>query len=123
MDNENFIKIANRVIKDKTFRYTGRLYDEVPMEVEIDFKLKILGNLSLISVGQSKNFIGLDITILDIEPKFLKGMIKNIENNQYEIGRDMYHFKTKMEEYISSVLKIFGIQNPPVLTSIRYLGD
>lgn len=123
MTNQNFIKVANRVIKDKIFQYKGPLLVGSSIEVTIDFKLKIAGDLTLYTVGEPKNHIGLDVTVVNIEPKIFGGLIKTIENNQYEIGRDLYYLKIKIEDYVSSVLKVFSIQDPPVLTSIRYNGN
>lgn len=120
MTNQNFIKAANRVIKDKVFQYKGPLIFDIPLEVTIEFKLKIVGDLTLISAGEPKNHISLDVTVVNISPEYFSGLIKTIENNQYEIGKNMWFFKTKIEDYLSGVLKVFSIQDDPVLTSIRY---
>jgi hypothetical protein len=123
MSNQNFIKVVNRVIKDKTFQYKGPLLVGSSIEVTIDFKLKIAGDLTLYYIGEPKNHISLDVTVVNIEPKLFGGLIKTIENSQYEIAKDMYLLKIKIEDYVSSVLKVFGFQDPPVLTSIRYMKN
>jgi hypothetical protein len=93
MTNQNFIKVANRVIKDKVFQYKGPLIFDIPLEVTIEFKLKIVGDLTLISAGEPKNYISLDVTVVNISPKYFSSLIKTIENNQYEIGKNMWFFK------------------------------
>lgn len=122
MSNQNFIKVVNRVIKDKTFQYKGPVFND-SFDITIDFKLKIVGDLTLLTIGEPKNHISLDVTVVNIEPKLFGGLIKTIENSHYEIAKDMYLLKIKIEGYVSSVLKVFGFEDSPVLTSIRYMKN
>lgn len=123
MSNDVLYNTINRIISKKVFQYRGPLLIGSSIEVTIDFKLKIAGDLTLLTVGEPKNHISLDVTVVNIEPKLLGGLIKTIENSHYEISKDMYLLKIKIEDYVSSVLKVFSIQDQPVLTSIRYIKN
>lgn len=123
MGNEAFIKIVNKIVKDKVFQYKGPLFVSAPIECKIDFKFKLLGDKILIFAGNPENYVSLDVTILNIEPEIFSGLIKSVEDNQYLIGKDMYAFKIKLEDYIQSILKNFGVEDSVVLSSIRYIKE
>jgi len=114
--------MVNRVIGDKVFQYTGPVMGGVSLEVVMDFKIKLVGDVELRHMGEPKNHVGIDVTVLNITPPTFDGFIPDIQDSAFEIKDRMYFTATKLENYIWSVLKYFSVSDTPVLTSIRFVG-
>jgi len=121
MEKKKFYSMINRVIGDKIFQYEGPILGGVSLDVVIDFKIKLVGDVELLHMGEPKNHIGIDATVLSINPPTLDGFIQDLEN-AFEIKDRMYFTATKLENYIWRVLQHFSIVDTPVLTSIRFTG-
>jgi hypothetical protein len=121
MDKKEFYNMINRVIGDKVFQYEGPIMGGVSLDVVIDFKFKIVGDVKLLHMGEPKNHVSIDVTVLSITPPTLDGFIQNLDN-AFEIKDRMYFTATKIENYIWRVLQHFSIEDTPVITSIKFTG-
>ena len=122
MDKNKFYKVINEIIGDRVFQYKGPILGGVDLEVVIDFKFKIVGDVEVYHMGQPKNYVGIDVSVLNITPPQFDGFIADIQDNRYEIADRMYYTASKLENSIWEVLKFFSLETTPVLTSIRFLG-
>lgn len=121
MNKKEFYNMVNRVISDKIFQYEGPIIGGVSLNGVIDFKFKIIGDIELLHMGQPKNYIGIDLSVLSITPPSLDAIIVDLDN-AFEIKDRMYFTATKIENYIWRVLQHFSIEDTPVLTSIKFTG-
>jgi hypothetical protein len=121
MDKKEFYNMINRVIGDKVFQYEGPIMGGISLDVVIDFKFKIIGDVKLLHMGEPKNHVSIDVKVLSITPPTLDGFIQNLDN-AFEIKDRMYFTATKIENYIWRVLQHFSIEDTPVITSIKFTG-
>jgi hypothetical protein len=123
MDKKEFYDMINRVIGDKVFQYEGPIMVGLSLDVVIDFKFKIVGDVKLRHMGEPKNYVGIDVTVLNITPPTLDGFIPDIQDNRLEISDRMYYMANNIENYVWRVFQYFSVVDIPVLTSIRFTGE
>ena len=121
MNKKEVYNVINGIIADRVFKYEGPILGGVNLDVVIEFKFKIVGDVELLHMGEPKNYVGIDVSVLSITPPQLDEIIQSFDN-AFEIKDRMYFTATKLENEIWGVLKYFSVVDTPVLMSIRYTG-
>ena len=122
MEKKQIYDVINSMIGDDVFQYEGPIMGGLNLEVVINFKFKIIGDVKLRRMGEPTNYVGINVSVLSITPPTLDGFIQNLDNS-FEIKDRMYFTATKLENRIWEVLRYFSIEDTPVLTSIRFTGE
>lgn len=121
MDKKEIYDMINRLIGDKVFQYEGPIMGGINLEVVINFKFKIVGDVNLLHMGQPTNYVGINVSVLSITPPQFDDFIPDLDNS-FEIKDRLYYTATKLENEIWGVLKYFSVEDTPVITSIRFTG-
>jgi len=121
MDKKELYDMINGFIGDKVFQYEGPIMGGVNLDAVIEFKFKIIGDVKLRHMGEPKNYVGINLSVLSITPPQLDDFIPDLDNS-FEIKDRLYYTATKLENEIWGVLRYFSIEDTPVLTSIRFTG-
>jgi len=101
---EGLIKSLNKTFEKKTFHYKGPImaYSAPDMEdgIEFDYTLKIVKQKQMISVGQWKDYLVLDIFIRNYE-----GMFSSLFNRLYNTDS----FRFVLEHKLNEVMQRLGV--------------
>lgn len=126
MFTEESLKTINRIISDKTFTYNAPIADfSSDLIAEIDFKIKLVGIKSLISIGDYHDHILVEVTITDIKNK-IGLLVLGIHNEILKTGefRDkLFHFNHSLTNYITQIIRYFGVEYPRVIISKIVLDE
>jgi hypothetical protein len=97
---EGLIKSLNRVFEKKTFHYVGPVipYSGSYNEIEFDYTLKIVNQKQMISVGEWKDFLVLDIFIRNY-----KGMFSPLFNRLHNTDSFRLVLDYKLNEVIEKL--------------------
>jgi hypothetical protein len=94
---EGLIKSLNRAFEKKTFHYKGPIvaYSSEGMEdgIEFDYTLKIVKQKQMISVGEWKDYLVVDIFIRNY-----KGMFSSLFNRLYNTDSFRFVLEYKLNE-------------------------
>lgn len=94
---EGLIKSLNKTFEKKTFHYKGPImaYSAPEMDdaIEFDYTLKIVKQKQMISVGQWKDYLVLDIFIRNYE-----GMFSSLFNRIYNTDSFRFILEYKLNE-------------------------
>lgn len=121
MEKKQIYDVINSMIGDEVFQYEGPIMGGISLDVVIDFKFKIIGDVKLLHMGEPTNYVGINVSVLSITPPSLDDFIPNLDNS-FEIKNRMYFTATKLENRIWEVLRYFSIEDSPVITSIEFTG-
>lgn len=121
MEKKQIYDVINSMIGDEVFQYEGPIMGGISLDVVIDFKFKIIGDVKLLHIGEPTNYVGINVSVLSITPPSLDDFIPNLDNS-FEIKNRMYFTATKLENRIWEVLRYFSIEDSPVITSIEFTG-
>lgn len=121
MEKKQIYDVINSMIGDEVFQYEGPIMGGISLDVVIDFKFKIIGDVKLLHMGEPTNYVGINVSVLSITPPSLDDFIPNLDNS-FEIKDRMYFTATKLENRIWEVLRYFSIEDSPVITSIEFTG-
>lgn len=121
MEKKQIYDVINSMIGDEVFQYEGPIMGGISLDVVIDFKFKIIGDVKLLHMGETTNYVGINVSVLSITPPSLDDFIPNLDNS-FEIKDRMYFTATKLENRIWEVLRYFSIEDSPVITSIEFTG-
>ena len=94
---EGLLKSLNKTFEKKTFHYKGPImaYSSPDMEdaIEFDYTLKIVGQKQMISVGEWKDYLVVDIFIRNYE-----GMFSVLFNKIYNTDSFRFILEYKLNE-------------------------
>jgi len=98
---EGLIKSLNRVFEKKTFHYVGPIvaYSGYDNEIEFDYTLKIVKQKQMISVGELKDYLVVDIFI-----KNYQGMFSHLFDRLYNTNS----FRLVLEYKLNEVIQRLG---------------
>ena len=101
---EGLINLLNRTFEKKTFRYKGPImaYSDIEDSIELDYTIKILDQKKMISVGEWKDYLVVDIFIKNYE-----GMFSKIFNRIYNTNS----FRLVLEYKLNEVIQRLGFSN------------
>jgi hypothetical protein len=108
LEKENLFNLANRFLNQKIFDFQGPIMFGVPIDIKIKYKVKIIGEIKLIVAGNEKNFVNVEVEILEISPSFLQDFFKT-PKDRYELERYYYYFSSNLKESIKNDLMFFNI--------------
>jgi len=114
MLSESSIEKINRVLKDRTFNYTGNLLHDIVCD--IDFKIELLGYRNMIRVGTEYPYMRVKIIFTKFKDEISKlifGKMKNAGgNNVFSfITKNSLSMRRGLENYLSSVFQFFDPEN------------
>lgn len=107
------IEKINKVLKDKTFNYTGNLLHDI--DCDVDFKIELLGYRNMISVGTEYPYMRVKIIFTKFKDnisKLIFGRMKEIGGNHaFNFMKSSLSIKYGLQNYLSSVLQFFDPEN------------
>jgi hypothetical protein len=99
---ESTINGLNKVFQRKTFRYSGPIMaysnDEESNVIEFDYNLNIVGQKKMISTGDWRNFIVVDVTIKNPEGPYspIFDLIYNTNSFKLVLTNRLYNVFNKL---------------------------
>ena len=108
--NDKIYQLCKSRIKNHTFNYTGSIVDGTKLKSDIEFKAKVVGIKQYLHMGQPKDNIVIDITIIraDDTSKHLLRMLEERLANDPE--KTLYGFSIGLLwEIYSNFLQILDI--------------
>lgn len=92
---EGLIKSLNKIFEKKTFHYKGpiRAFSSSDDDIEFDYTLKIVKQKQMISVGEWKDFLVVDIFIRNYE-----GVFSQLFNRLYNTDSFRFILEYKLNE-------------------------
>ena len=113
MLSESSIEKINKVLKDRTFNYTGKLLHDI--DCDIDFKIEFLGYRNMIRVGTEYPHMRVKIIFTKFKDdisKLIFGSMKEVGGNHaFNFMKTSLSMKYGLENYLSSVLQFFDPEN------------
>ena len=107
------IEKINKVLKDKTFNYTGNLLHDI--DCDVDFKIELLGYRNMISVGTEYPYMRVKIIFTKFKDnisKLIFGRMKEVGGNHaFNFMKSSLSMKYGLQNYLSSVLQFFDPEN------------
>lgn len=111
MLTQNSIDKINDYLKNKIFKYKGKMFNHLDLNVDIDYKFKILGYKELIVVGIYKNVLSISIEFLNFNDdlsSMFANWIEDYDKNRLTwkdfINSNAITFKYNLEQNIKSVI-------------------
>ena len=113
MLSESSIEKINKVLKDRTFNYTGNLLHDI--DCDVDFKIELLGYRNMISVGTEYPYMRVKIIFTKFKDnisKLIFGRMKEVGGNHaFNFMKSSLSMKYGLQNYLSSVLQFFDPEN------------
>lgn len=107
------IEKINKVLKDRTFNYTGNLLHDI--DCDVDFKIELLGYRNMISVGTEYPYMIVKIIFTKFKDnisKLIFGRMKEVGGNHaFNFMKSSLSMKYGLQNYLSSVLQFFDPEN------------
>ena len=107
------IEKINKVLKDRTFNYTGNILHDI--DCDVDFKIELLGYRNMISVGTEYPYMRVKIIFTKFKDdisKLIFGRMKEVGGNHaFNFMKTSLSMKYGLENYLSSVLQFFDPEN------------
>ena len=123
-NNQEIYAIANKLLSKKVYEYDGPLNSREGIKLKFKYRFKILGDFSLIHMGEPMNHIGIELTIVDMEYPILADLFKGFNGvdlhlNRYNFVDRFYFLSTKLSSAIWGELKYFSITDSPEIVFIN----
>ena len=105
MEENKIFERINKIFKDKVFICKGKVFTPHEPEFDMKFKFKILGSKPMISIGEWREFVIVDVYMLEFENPIMKHM-----GISYDINK-LVMLKYSIEDYLRKTMSIFGYEN------------
>ena len=128
MISERQIKLINKIVSNKTFKYTGEIIQGVDQPANIDYKFRITGHKKLMSVGEYYDYLLLEVVITGVHDHISKLLFTPEPTDTGKIMAKMYEsklyrFYSSLNQDIQDYLKYFNDSGEEfVRTTIDDLG-
>ena len=107
------IEKINKVLKDRTFNYTGNILHDI--DCDVDFKIELLGYRNMISVGIEYPYMRVKIIFTKFKDdisKLIFGRMKEVGGNHaFNFMKTSLSMRYGLQNYLSSVLQFFDPEN------------
>jgi hypothetical protein len=90
-------------MQNRVFNYKGGLISDGDITIDIDYKVRLLGYKKLISIGEWRDFVRVEVEFI----KYNNAMSKKIFGDLFTIENLPYYFKNKIDREITDFLTIF----------------
>ena len=103
MLTQNQFNRTNQLMQNRVFNYKGGLISDGDITIDIDYKVRLLGYKKLISIGEWRDFVKVEVEFI----KYNNAMSKKIFGDLFTIENLPYYFKNKIDREITDFLTIF----------------
>ena len=111
MELDKTIKVMNRFLENREFKFKGKLLDgssHIPNS-DIDFKFKITGTKKMISVGDYYDYLTVEVTLIRLNDRLSQLFFSPDGDSVGDIVKMSLDFLFyELNNYISSILRPFG---------------
>lgn len=117
-----------KILERETFHYEGPLLsnDDI-LKINIDFKVKVGDYITLISVGEEKKFLEINVIIthMDLLSAYLWGKVLQNLENRLAVNNKFWYFAQRLKDVINDFLEnLLPLEDSSsVIVSIKYIGD
>jgi hypothetical protein len=118
MSMEQRFLLFNKFYSDKIYTFKGQLLNNVNIDIEIDYKIKIIGTRQFIVVGELVDHVSIDLEILDVNPKVFSTIFEKIDDGATFMSR-YYTFSKRLLSETASALSLFSINEEPWFEKIH----
>jgi hypothetical protein len=123
MLSEKQIEIINKIASKDTFKYSGEIIAGVDVNVDIDYKFRITGQIKMISVGEYYDYLKLNVTITGLNDKLSKLVLGFDEEHKHldltaMFKSNLYPFYHRLNQDIQEYLSYFNNTNVSIKTTI-----
>jgi len=115
--DQRFI-LFNRLNSDKVYNFKGEFLNNVSVEIEINYKFKIVGVEQFIVVGELEDHVSIDLEILSVSPNMFKFIFDDINDGPTFMSR-LYELSKKLLKDVSNQLSFFSINEEPWFKKIH----
>jgi hypothetical protein len=121
MLTKNQLEFINKLLRDRTLNYSGFLIRDI-LKVNIDYKLKLLGYKTLISVGTPRDYLLVGVEFVSLNDNTSEIFIPKLLDRPHDDSY-LYYFKIKLTEDIRLFLTTFAGADVSVLISEFKVSD
>jgi hypothetical protein len=121
MLTKNQLEFINKLLRDRTLNYSGFLIRDI-LKVNIDYKLKLLGYKTLISVGTPRDYLLVGVEFVSLNDNTSEIFIPKLLDRPHDDSY-LYYFKIKLTEDIRLFLTTFAGADVRVLISEFKVSD
>lgn len=115
---KNQLETINKILKNRILNYSGFLVSD-GMKVDIDYKIKLLGYKTLISVGTPYDYLMVGVEFVSLNDDISVHFIPKLSGNHDD--RYLFHFKHKLSDDIKTFLSIFvGTKTRIIVTEYKF---
>lgn len=112
MDDKVIVNVLNKYFDDKILTYKGPIIYSVPINADIDFKVKFLGIKKLISVGEWKDYLSVQIKIIRVNndiSKLFFGLNSRVPKDISSIylENNLWYFQQNLKDFIYNTTRYF----------------
>lgn len=112
MELDNTIKVMNRFLENREFKFKGKLlgdYASAVPDSDIDFKFKIVGSKKMISVGDYYDYLIVEVNLIRLNDLLSQLFFSPEGDSRGDILKmSLNFFYYELNNYISSILRPFG---------------
>lgn len=112
MELDNTIKVMNRFLENREFKFKGKLlgdYTSAVPDSDIDFKFKIVGSKKMISVGDYYDYLIVEVNLIRLNDLLSQLFFTPDGDSRGDILKmSLNFFYYELNNYISSILRPFG---------------
>jgi hypothetical protein len=115
---KNQLETINKILKNRILNYSGFLVSD-GMKVDIDYKIKLLGYKTLISVGTPYDYLMVGVEFVSLNDDISVHFIPKLSGNHDDSY--LFHFKYKLTDDIKTFLSIFvGTKTRIIITEYKF---
>jgi len=111
MLSEKQIERINKLLSDRTFKFTGEIIPGYTSKVDIDYKFKITGHKKMISVGEYYDYLKLKVTIIGLNDDLSKIIFGVNNDSDVDFAKvfesQLYRFYSNLNLEMTNFLDIF----------------
>lgn len=127
MLTEKQLDRINKLLSDRTFKYKGRIINDLPesMISDIDYKFKIDGYKKMTSVGEEYDYALLNVVITGLNDKFSQLLFTPEDNEQGKMiaksfENRLYKFYSDLNLEMTRFLRIFDDNIRTTIDSLTF---
>jgi hypothetical protein len=108
MKNEQSYRIANKLLSNKVYKLSTPIGPSSALNINFTYKFKIIGEITLLSIGEKTSFINVEVEILELNPIWWYVKFDNL-NTRLEVEDKLFFVSQVLKSEIEEKLQFFSL--------------
>ena len=110
-----------KYLENQVYEYIGPLFWDGDFKIPFKYKIKLNGFIELISIGDLKKYVSVDIIIVEMPEQFLTvfGYLFNQLTDRQKVEREVYGLANQLKQQVRDEILHFNLDVPVVINAIR----